>query len=81
VIELLKLAGKVAIPTRTNIKDPRPGDRDKACHLNGSFFAKLKQDRASATRCDMRAMHFLVAIYLVAIVICLNCGHASRYDI
>jgi transposase len=33
-----------------------------------NFFAKLKQFRAIATRCDKRAVNFLGAVYLLASV-------------
>ncbi|HEY9779229.1 MAG TPA: transposase, partial [Leptolyngbyaceae cyanobacterium] len=56
---------------RTALRDY---DKDlyKARHLIENFFAKLKQYRAIATRYDKRAVNFLGAIYLAAIVILLN---------
>ena len=50
------------------------GDRHlyKARHLIENFFARLKQDRAIATRYDKTARNFLGAIYLAASVIWLN---------
>ena len=75
VLEPLAEAGKTAvIPPRTTRKTPRAFDTDlyKARHLIENFFAKLKQFRAIATRYDMRAIHFLAAIHLAAVVIWLN---------
>ena len=75
VIRPLEQAGKTAvIPPRANRKNPRPYDRElyKARHLIENFFAKLKQDRAIATRYDKRAVHFLGAIHLAAAIIWLN---------
>lgn len=75
VIEQLEAQGKSAvIPPRRNRTHPRAYDKDlyKARHLIENFFAKLKQYRAIATRYDKRALNFLGAIYLAAIVIWLN---------
>ena len=44
----------------------------KARHLIENFFAKLKQFRAIATRCDKTAQNFLAAIHLAATAIWLN---------
>ena len=75
VLEPLEQAGKAAvIPPKANRKELRPCDKElyKARHLIENFFAKLKQFRAIATRYDKRAMHFLAAIHLAAVVIWLN---------
>ena len=78
VVESLEKAGKKAvIPSRSNAKTPRIFDnRDKdlygARHLIENFFARLKQYRAIATRYDKRAVNFLGAVYLAAIVVWLN---------
>ena len=49
-------------------KQPRDHDRHlyKERHLVESFFARLKQYRAIATRCDKTASNFLGAICLAA---------------
>jgi transposase len=62
------------IPPKANRKNPRSFDKDlyQARHLIENFFAKLKQYRAIATRCDKRAVHFLAAIHLAASVTWLN---------
>ena len=44
----------------------------KERHLIESFFCKLKQYRAIASRHDKTARHFLAAIYLASTVIWLN---------
>ena len=78
VIGLLEKSGKKAIiPSKSNAKEPRIFDeRDKdlygARHLIENFFARLKQYRAIATRYDKRAVHFLGAVYLAAIVVWFN---------
>jgi transposase len=75
VIEPLSAAGKTAvIPPRSNRRSPRSFDRDlyKARHLIETFFAKLKQFRAIATRYDKTARNFLAAVYLAASAIWLN---------
>lgn len=41
----------------------------EARHLIENFLAKLKQDRAIATRYDQTARNFLGAIYLAAIIV------------
>jgi transposase len=75
VIKPLAAAGKTAvIPPRQNRTAPRAYDRDlyKARHLIETFFAKLKQFRAIATRYDKTARNFLAAIHLAATAIWLN---------
>lgn len=78
VIDILEKAEKrVIIPSKKNAKTPREyGDRDKdlygARHLVENFFACLKQYRAVAKLYDKRAVNFLSAVYLVAIVVWLN---------
>ncbi len=75
VLQPLARAGKTAvIPPKANREEPRPHDKDlyKARHLIENFFARLKQYRAIATRCDKRAIHFLGAIHLAAAVVWLN---------
>ena len=72
VIKPLAAAGKAAvIPPKANRRSPRAFDRDlyKARHLIENFFAKLKQFRAIATRCDKTARNFLAAIHLAATAI------------
>jgi transposase len=74
VIEPLARAGKTAvIPPKANRKSPRDYDRDlyKARHLIETFFAKLKQFRAIATRYD-KARNFLAAVHLAASIVWLN---------
>jgi transposase len=61
VLRPLRQAGKAAvIPPKANRKETRDYDRHlyQARHLIESFFAKLKQYRAIATRYDKRAIHF-----------------------
>ena len=75
VLEPLAEAGKVAvIPPRQSRKAPRAFDKDlyKARHLIETFFAKLKQFRAIATRYDKTAQSFLAGIHLAAALIWLN---------
>ena len=75
MIEPLGKAGKsCAIPARSNRKQPRAHDEHlyKARHPIENFFAKLKQYRAIATRCDKTARNFLGAIHLAAAVVWLN---------
>jgi transposase len=75
VLRPLRQAGKTAvIPPKANRKEIRAYDKDlyKARHLVETFFAKLKQYRAIATRYDKRAAPFLGAIHLAAAVIWLN---------
>ena len=75
VREPLAKAGRTAVilprPTRTI---PRAFDTDlyKARHLIESFFARLKQVRAIATRYDKTARCFLAGIHLAATLIWLN---------
>jgi transposase len=67
VIQPLTAAGKTpVIPSKANRRSLRQYDRDlyKARHLIESFFAKLKQFRAIATRYDKTARDFLAAIWL-----------------
>ena len=75
VREPLAEAGKMAvIPPRKTRKIPRAFDKDlyKARHLIETFFAKLKQFRAIATRYDKTARCFLAGIHLAATLIWLN---------
>jgi transposase len=75
VIEPLTALGKTAvIPSKANRKSPRPYDKHlyKERHLIETFFAKLKQFRAIATRYDKTARNFLAAVYLAASAIWLN---------
>jgi transposase len=79
VLNPLAAAGEEAIiPPKANRKQTQTHDRHiyKARHLIENFFAKLKQYRAIATRYDKTARNFLGAIYLAAVTIWLNCGHA-----
>lgn len=57
---------KPVIPPKSNRTEQREYDqgRYKARHLIESFFAKLKHDRALATRYGKRAVNFLDAVYL-----------------
>lgn len=75
VIEPLQNAGKAVVipPTRAR-RERREYDQHlyKARHLIENFFAKLKQNRAIATRYDKTAANFLGAIHLAATVIWLN---------
>ncbi len=69
VIEPLTTAGKTAvIPSKANRKSRRTYDRHlyKERHLIETFFAKLKQFPAIATRYDKTARNFLAAVYLAA---------------
>jgi transposase len=75
VREPLAEAGKTAvIPPRQTRTTPRAFDNDryKARHLIETFFAKLKQFRALATRYDKTARCFLAGIHLAATLIWLN---------
>jgi transposase len=75
VIDRLTAAGKTAvIPPKTNRKSRRQYDRHlyKERHLIETFFARLKQFRAIATRYDKTARNFLAAVYLTATAIWLN---------
>jgi len=77
IVPLEKAGKKVIIPSKSNAKTPRVfSEQDKdlygARHLIENFFARLKQYRAIATRYDKRAIHFLGAIYLAAMVTWLN---------
>jgi transposase len=75
VLEPLAAAGKTAvIPPRANRSSPRDYDRElyAARHLVENFFAKIKQFRAIATRCEKTARNFLAAVQLVASVVWLN---------
>ena len=68
-------AGKTSvIPSKANRKSQREYDRHlyKERHLIETFFAKLKQFRAIATRYDKTARNFLAAVYLAASAIWLN---------
>lgn len=72
---LLEKAGvQQVIPPKSNRKEQREYDECmyKSRHLIENFFAKLKPDRAIATRYDQCAVHFLGGIYLAASVIWLN---------
>ena len=72
---LLAEAGKAAvIPPRKIRKTARAFDTDlyQARHLIETFFAKLKQFRAIATRYDKTARCFLAGIHLAATLIWLN---------
>lgn len=71
VVTFLEDRGKKAIiPSKRNAKEPREYDKHLygARHLIENFFARLKQYRAIATRYDKRAINFLGAIHLAAIV-------------
>lgn len=75
VIQPLERAGKnFVIPPRGNRKNPRSYDAElyKERHLIETFFARLKQYRALATRYDKTARNFLAAVYLAAAIIWLN---------
>ena len=75
VIEKLKEQGKLAvIPPKNNRIAVRDYDKAlyKARHLIENFFAKLKQNRAIATRYDKLASTFLGAVYLTSAVVWLN---------
>ena len=68
----LEAAGRIAvIPPKKNRKQPRDYDKHlyKERHLVETFFCKLKQFRAIATRYNKSARNFLAAIHLVASVI------------
>ena len=75
VLTPLAAAGKQAvIPPKGNRKLQRSYHRHtyKARHLIETFFAKPKQYRAIATRCDKTARNVLRAIYLAAVTAWLN---------
>jgi transposase len=75
VLDKLKAQGKEAvIPPKSNRTKPRFYDKEiyKARHLIENFFAKLKNNRAIATRYDKLAATFLGAIYLTSAIIWLN---------
>jgi transposase len=71
---LRKLGKNIVIPPKSTRTTKRYYDQAlyNARHLIENFFAKLKQFRAIATRCDKRAVNFLGAVYLSASVIWLN---------
>ena len=62
------------IPSKANKKEPREYDKHiyKERHLIETFFQKLKQYRAIATRYDKIAQNFLGAIFLAASVILMH---------
>ena len=74
VLEPLAAAGKTAvIPPRANRSSLRDYDRPYGeRHLIETFFAKIKQFRAIATRYEKTARNFLAAVQLVASVVWLN---------
>ena len=75
VVDRLRSVGKeVVIPSKSNRLEPRFYDKHlyKARSLIESFFCKLKQYRAIATRYDKTARNFLAAIHLAAAIIWLN---------
>jgi transposase len=75
VIEPLRVAGKTAvIPSKANRKIQRRYDKEiyKERHLIETFYCKLKQFRAIATRYDKTARNFLAAVHLAAVAIWLN---------
>ena len=75
VLDPLAEAGKTAvIPPRNTRTTPRAFDNDlyEARHLIETFFAKLKQFRAIATRYDKTARCFLAGIHLAATLTWLN---------
>ena len=75
VIEPLRVAGKTPIiPSKANRKIQRSYDKEiyKERHLIETFYCKLKQFRAIATRYDKTARNFLAAIHLAAVAIWLN---------
>ncbi len=79
VLEPLAARGKTAvIAPRANRRSPRRFARApyKARHPIGRFFAKLKQFRAIATRCDKTARNLLAAIHLTATAIWRNARQA-----
>ncbi len=65
---------QVVIPPKSNRRQPRAYDEDlyKARHLIESFFARLRQYRAIATRYDKTVRNFLAAVYLAATIDWLN---------
>ena len=75
VLDRLAAAGKSAlIPPRANRLAPREFDRGlyKQRHLIETFFCKLKQFRAIATRYDKPARNLLAATHLAAATSWLN---------
>lgn len=75
MIEPLRKAGNtIVIPPKSNRQNKRDYDEDlyKDRHLIETFFAKLKQYRALATRDDKRAATFLSAVYMAASILWLN---------
>ena len=75
VLAPLRAAGKDAvIPPKRNRTEQRAYDAElyEARHLIESFFCKLKQFRAIATRYDKTKRNFLAAVYLAASAILLN---------
>lgn len=63
---ILAAGGKMMMSARRNARGVRNYDQHlyKSRHLIENFFARLKQYRATATRYDKLAIHFLSAIYL-----------------
>jgi transposase len=77
LLEPLAKAGKTAVIPPEACRKGRPAptcDKDlyQARRLIENFFARLKQSRAIAARCDQRAIHFLAAVHLAAAVTWLN---------
>jgi transposase len=62
------------IPPKRHRKNPRNFDKSlyEARHLIESFFCRVKQFRAIATRYDKTARNFLAAFNLVAVLCWLN---------
>ena len=65
---------EVVIPPKKNRLNPPHYDKNlyKERHLIETFFAKLKQYRAIATRYDKTSQNFLGAIYMAASLVWLN---------
>lgn len=75
VLEPLAQAGKAAvIPPKANRRVKRDYDRRvyRKCYLIENFFAKLKQFRTIATRCNKTACNFLGAVHLAVAAIWFN---------
>ena len=69
--ELKGRGAKAVIPPRRNRTEPREHDRDMYGwrHLVENFFAKTREFRAIATRCDKTDESFAAGIHLVAGVV------------
>ena len=74
VEEIVKMEGKVVIPSKSNRKNPRDFDKDlyKERNLVERMFNKMKHFRCVATRYDKTAAAFLAFVTIAAICLWLK---------